>query len=281
MSGNSRVIFSVYKEVNDNSVVSHKKQSLDAYKDKLMKRQSLYAEFCKADYFVYESDEQIDNEYNSIQFFKIKQLEKLADEYDEILYLDLDVIPYIFKDFFKENDLSKICCYWQDGYEHGLKTLFREKYKEYKNLHALDVMNTWVKACSKNALLTLENLKTNNNLIVNTGVIGGNSEIIKQLKFSENLDYMLKQMKEAQYDNVYPPEMHKFMIPNNEVFFSYLIEKNKIPFTQLDEKWNKILDYPKASFKRHQTRGHKINDMHFVHVIHKNFYPFDVLKGVL
>lgn len=267
MSGNSRVIFSVYNEVNDNSVTDYKKEQLSKYKNSLMQRQNEYANFCKADYFVYESEEQIDNEYNSIQFFKIKQLEKLAEEYDEILYLDLDVVPFVFKNFFKEHDMSKICCLQEDGFEKGLKRNF-EKWKEFKNLQNLDSMNCWVKSCSKNAMLLLDTLKSSDNMIINTGVIAGNKDVIKQLKFTENLDYMINLMKEAQYDNVYPKEMHKFMLPNNEVFFSYLIEKNKIPVNYIDDSWNYILD--KTNKK---IRNWHIRDKNFLHVIHKNFYP--------
>ena len=103
MSGNSRVIFSVYKEVNDESVTDYKKQQLKKYKDNLVKRQQQYADFCNADYFVYENNNQLVeiDEYNTIQFFKINKLEKMAEEYDEILYLDLDVIPFNFVNFFE------------------------------------------------------------------------------------------------------------------------------------------------------------------------------------
>ena len=123
MSGNSRVIFSVYKEVNDESVTDYKKQQLKNYKDELIKRQQQYADFCNADYFVYENNNQLVeiDEYNTIQFFKINQLEKMAEEYDEILYLDLDVIPFNFVNFFESHDLSKLCCFQQDCYEWGLK----------------------------------------------------------------------------------------------------------------------------------------------------------------
>ena len=43
MSGNSRVIFSFYKEVNDDSVTSYKKEQLKLYKDKLIKEYDLFA----------------------------------------------------------------------------------------------------------------------------------------------------------------------------------------------------------------------------------------------
>ena len=45
--------------------------------------------------------------YNVVNFYKIHLLYKLAQEYDEILYLDFDVVPMINENFFEKWDLSK------------------------------------------------------------------------------------------------------------------------------------------------------------------------------
>lgn len=264
MSGNSRVIFSVYQEVKDLSVTSYKKQQLHLYKDKLATKQKQYAKFCGADYFVYETDEFHIDDYTSIQFMKIKQFEELAKKYDEVLYLDLDVIPFMFKNFFEEHDLSKICILQQDGKQWGLDRCFK-KWPLYGHLDSLDNQNCWVKACSKNSMLLLENYKVLNDNIVNTGVIGGNKDAIGELMFGENLNHMIELLYTAQKDNVYPKEIHPFMIPNNEVFFSYLIEKNKLTINNIEEKWNHIVD--------DTTTLGKINwkEVIFVHVINKKF----------
>lgn len=278
MSGNSnKVIFSVYKEVKDNSVTSFKKQELSFYKDKLMKRQHEYAQFCNADYFVYENNNEIINEYDSIQFFKIQQLEELAKQYEYVLYLDLDVIPFIFKDFFKCHDLSKICCYQQNGKEWGIERLLDysinnngtpayRKNQIYNHIKFLDPMNTWVKSASKNAMLTLENHKNYNENIINTAVIGGSSESISKINFTKNLNHMIDLITEAKYDNVYPKEIHEYIRPNNEVFFSYLIEKNNVPVENIDIKWNYIIDDYWGGWGRLSKE-----EYYFLHVINKKF----------
>lgn len=271
-----RVIFSVYQEVKDNTVTSYKKQQLDLYKEKLAKRQQKYAKFCNADYFVYETDDFLVDDYTSIQFMKIKQFEELAEEYDEVLYLDLDIIPFRFVNFFEEHDLSKICCLKQDGEEWGLKRYFSKKDVKYQyqvnrrnflHFDKLDSQNWWVKACSKNAMLLLENYSKFNNMLINTGVLGGNSKSIKELKFTENLNRMIELSYQAKEDNLYPDEISNFMKPNNEVFLSYLSETNNIDINELDEKWNYILDDMRVDFD--------INEIIFLHVINKKFNEYE------
>lgn len=282
MSGNSRVIFSFYKEVNDDSVTSYKKEQLKLYKDKLIKRQHLYAESCNADYFVYENSNLLLNEYDSIQFRKIEKLEELTNEYDEVLYLDLDIIPFDFKNFFKEHDLSKICCHEIDGKEWGIdrykinvpkmndaynNSIWEEENnKQSRYLYEeIDSMNMWLKASSKNAMLLLENHTSYNHNIINTGVIGGNKDSIKQLKFTENLQYMIDLIDKAKYDNIYSKKVQELIKPNNEVFFSYLIEKNNIPITNINKNWNFIVD----DYKSGLTNVWK--EISFLHVINKDF----------
>lgn len=282
MSGNSRVIFSFYKEVNDDSVTSYKKEQLKLYKDKLIKRQHLYAESCNADYFVYENSNLLLNEYDSIQFRKIEKLEELTNEYDEVLYLDLDIIPFDFKNFFKEHDLSKICCHEIDGKEWGIdrykinvpkmndaynNSIWEEENnKQSRYLYEeVDSMNMWLKASSKNAMLLLENHTSYNHNIINTGVIGGNKDSIKQLKFTENLQYMIDLIDKAKYDNIYSKKVQELIKPNNEVFFSYLIEKNNIPITNINKNWNFIVD----DYTTGLTNAWK--EISFLHVINKDF----------
>lgn len=267
MSGSSRVIFSVYKEVSDSSVTDYKKQQLKEYKESLIQRQHKYAQFCNADYFVYENNNQVTDEYNSIQFFKIQQLEILANKYKEVLYLDLDVIPFKFINFFEEHDLSKLCCLQQDCEEWGLKRYF-SKYKDrYLHFDVLDSQNWWVKACAKNSMLLLDDVFKFNNNIINTGVLGGSSEVIKQLQFTSKLDSMIKLLYEAKDDNVYPEEIKKLIQPNNEVFLTYLIEKNNILLNEIGINWNYILDDLNKDFVWEEPI--------FIHCINKEFERYN------
>ena len=58
---------------------------------------------------------------------------------------------------------------------------------------------------------------------------------------------------EAMIDNLYPEEINRWWKPNNEVYISYLIEKNNVPFTNIGMPWNFMLDdyAPKPSAAAH------------------------------
>ena len=45
--------------------------------------------------------------YNIVNFYKIHLLYELAKQYDEVLYLDFDVVPMQDVDFFEHWDLTK------------------------------------------------------------------------------------------------------------------------------------------------------------------------------
>ena len=85
----------------------------------LKERQIDYAKNINVEYCLYENDEQwykykkFFNEtypqitaYNVVNFYKIHLLYELAKEYDEILYLDFDVVPLNNDNFFDAWDLQ-------------------------------------------------------------------------------------------------------------------------------------------------------------------------------
>ena len=63
-------------------------------------------------------------EWNAKGGGKEKALEELVKDYDNILYLDLDVVVNTNKNFFKKFDMNTICCksFYSSLYnEYGLK----------------------------------------------------------------------------------------------------------------------------------------------------------------
>ena len=104
-----------------------------------------------------------------------------------------------------------------------------------------DRMNMFIKTCCKSAMLLLDNI-IGNELLLNTGVLVGNKNSIKKLKFTKNFNKLNKKFKNAVQDNLYPEEINRCWKPNNEVYMSYLIEKNKVPFINIGMPWNFMLD---------------------------------------
>ena len=110
-----RVIYSLYIDIQN--PVSHfeNQGKFNNNLNWLLDKQKRYADLCQADYvhFIYD-DKFIEyskqfgpeiSEYNIINFYKMHLLYQL--DYDEILYLDMDVIPVTDKNFFKVWDLKK------------------------------------------------------------------------------------------------------------------------------------------------------------------------------
>ena len=80
---------------------------------------------------------------------------------------------------------------------------------------------------------------------------------------------MIDLIDKAKYDNIYSKKVQELIKPNNEVFFSYLIEKNNIPITNINKNWNFIVD----DYKSGLTNVWK--EISFLHVINKDFEHYN------
>jgi len=249
-----RLIFSIYTDKLDphSSAPEYKRQQFNLYKDRIVQIQQGYAFYCNADYAL-QTTEILD--YNLLQFEKLAFFQKAIERYDEVLYIDFDVLPVTKTNFFKKFDLDKICGY-SFGRDMGKKDLI-----EAAKWDQFDPMNVYAKTCCKNAMLLIHDVVGNNELI-NTGVLAGNKRSIEKLNFVNNLDEMHSTFQVAKEDNLYPENISKNWFPNNEVFVSYLIEKNEVPFTNIGLQWNFILD----KFCPKPTAG-----CHFLHHVNKQF----------
>ena len=186
------------------------------YKDILSQRHKEYAYFFNADYGLYDSKLNFVN----LQFYKLQLAEQLVNDYDEVLYLDLDVIPKNIKSFFDVHDLNNICCH---------KTQ-RPQWKIDLKRYMLD--------------------GTGEHNIINTGVFGMNKRASDQLRFTERYSDVERIYYECDIDRLYEP--------NNEVYLSYMIERYDIPFKDIGVQWNYILDkvvttYTPACYFLHQS----------------------------
>lgn len=229
-----RIVYSIYTSQVDQhkSSTDYKKSQFEKYKDQLEKSQKDYASFCGADYVLEITKE---TNYDIIQFEKIKKLEYFSEYYDEVLYLDFDVVPITDKNMFDEFDFNKICGFAIDRTPERKALMWGIKNDSF------DVMNMYSKTCAKNAMLLLDDIK-GSPTIINTGVVSGNKESIKLLGFSEHFEMMLEKIDEAIEDNLYPYEINRTWKPNNEVFITYLIERFNIPFTNIGLQWNFLID---------------------------------------
>lgn len=240
-----RIIFSIF---NDNVDQNHK--STDDYKlsqfrkfrTQLTESKQDYANRCRAEFVLFNTPT---TDYNSIQFEKIQRLEELANDYDEVLYLDFDVVPTIYaRSIFDHVDTNTIAM-------HPLKReLSHSQMMSAMKSGWMDSQNVFCKTCAKKSMLLLEGINGNNHLY-NTGVVLGGREVIKQLNFTAQLEDLHIVLDEAREDNLFPEAIYKNFYYNNEVYITYLIERYNIPHTNLGMNWNFIMDgvqvYPSSA----------------------------------
>lgn len=233
----NRIVFSIYNDnvdQNHKSTNDYKLSQFRKYSTQLKECKEHYANKCMADFVLHETKT---TDYNSIQFEKIKHLEYYANHYDEVLYLDFDVVPTVWaRNIFEVHDTSTICM-------HPLERKLRGSRLRAALNHdnGVDNQNVFVKTCAKKSMLILEGM-SGNDLLYNTGVILGGNEVIKTLNFHEQLQDMHDLLDEAKEDSLFPESITRNFYYNNEVYISYLVERDEIPHTNLTMNWNFIMD---------------------------------------
>lgn len=247
-----RIVYSVWDELTEPHVSSdeYKQKQLKKYIDILKQRQRDYADICHADYHVFSAGP---SKYQDIQFYKLHKLEELAKEYDEILYLDMDVIPNTSKNIFDSFDLSKISYHAK---EPPFFPNFHNKTFD-QAIGRMSYMSSWVKLLIKKAMLNIDDID-GNDLISNTGVIVTSGEAIKRLEFMDKLEKASECYYEAMEDNFYPQKIVDVWTQNNEVFLSYIVERYDVETNEIGIQWNYILDnkvteYTSAAYFIHQV----------------------------
>lgn len=281
----------------------HRKNKFTEFYDQLVENKKWYADFCGADFRMYTEFQPIDglSDYDSIQYYKIKLLEQLAEEYDNVLYLDFDVIVDTGawqSNFFEKFDMNTVCAhgclthkYNNFGFrQHGKEfvdsldkeyvqwilrpegnhtkiltsideELIDDKIDEnYEHFYrGLDEFHWLCKGETKKSLFYYDGNFRPSNFVVNTGIMGGGSEVIKTIKFFDNYQDMVDKVMKNKEDEMYPDFIREKFNPNNEVFFTYLLEKG-IPWTNIPQWWHYLV----------MTNTPLVRS-NFYHVINKEF----------
>jgi len=247
------------------------------YKDRLTALQKEYAEkYCNAEYkIIYTNCKDmntmkapcyIQSDYDTINFEKVFLLEDFAKsgKYENILYMDLDMIPSTTKSFFEKFDMSKIVIrhepshrYDKLGLQALLDTLIRENEEHKKYFESLKKSGKWIEyarefidknfdeafqkldkyhwlvksECVDRMLDQFEVIPRYNTL--NTGTIGGSSKAISLLKISERFPQYVKEFEQLK------KKEPKFQM-NNEIFLCWLINKYNCRYQQMPEHWHSL-----------------------------------------
>ena len=267
----SKVIYSLYIDVPENEFVDNIETNLNTKKQfkenyiKLLANKQWYADQLNVDFkiFEYEDYKEYHNyfknkypfitTYNIINFYKLHLLYELSKSYDEILYLDFDVVCLTNDNFFETWNLGKGICVFDNS--SLVKTI------EAVTERSQTIRSPTSKYYNTQAMLIEKDLNPQNK-VVNTGIIGANKEHINQLKYFENFDDNLNIMTQlkSNYD-IFPKKIVDFFGYDNETLFSVKLIENNVPVQWLDNQWHYFFD----------TQGFIPKETKFVHTINKKF----------
>ena len=253
-----RVIFSLYIDIPSKDIdifdknilktgdtpmnIRTKEQFAKHYGD-LCACKQIYADAIGADFILYEYDtnfsiwsEKIKHEYpyltmyNIINFYKIHLMYELAMKYDEILFLDFDVVPMKNENFFEAWDLTK-----------GIAVLNnndRVLVPENVDDSSTTIRSPTAKFYNAQAMLFEKGLSTKND-VINTGIIGASAEHLNTLAYFKDFDKNLKLMTNlTKESDSHPPRFLKYFGWDNETLFAVKIKENNVPILWLDDKWH-------------------------------------------
>lgn len=253
-----RVIFTSYDDLlcDDLSHASKAKQLLvEEYFDRLVQNKKDYADSIGVDFILYrntmqdfELDEEL--EFTRANLHKHHLMLDLSFKYDEIMYVDMDVLFNTNLNVFTEHDISR-----------GIHIKDMNDEIASKEKSSILFGHLGLRSPTLKYHMTKDLLDGKDNNVINTGVIIGSSRHIKQLNFIENSKEAINKINDIRNDPA--SIIEKQYYHNNESIFSYIIEKHNVPYVILDDAWHNILD----------EKPKKV-DGYCLHFINKQFNAF-------
>jgi hypothetical protein len=259
-----RIIFTSYDDLKTNNLSKlddTAKNQIADYFDRLVENKKSYANSIGVDFKLYHNTMQDflvsdELEFTKVNLYKHHLMHKLAEDYDEVMYVDMDVVFNTTKNVFKELQLDQ-----------GIHVIHQDEEILSKNISELLFQKLGLRNSTLKYHITKDLLDGKDNHVINTGVIIGKAEHLKQIKLVERLPYIIEKINGLKNkigsgkDFVY---LRGYYYPNNESVFSYILEKYNIPYVIMDKKWHTICDYV----------ARQRSEAEIYHFVNKNFYAF-------
>lgn len=271
----NNLIFSLYFRLEDSELEKEdynknlfSRDQQHYYQSHLILNKLSYSKTNNCEFIMFDDEEDLNNfsnqfdsdipKYVIINFYKLHLLDKLSEEYDNILYLDHDVYLDTTDNIFKELDNNKMYVWFEDVKEDLLEYLNFYKDKDlYSRSYINKCLSTYLASYTFNWNL--------NFMKYNTGVILSNAKQIKKLRLNHYLDFFINNYKQIYKNKDIPESLRKKFKLNNEAMLSNIIAEEDIVIENLNGKWHTILTGvdSKNVFDRHESN--------FYHFINKQF----------
>ena len=243
------------------------KDKFNAFKNHLMWTQKSYADLIDADYDLKMYDKQFIDYYvycksvheslpmyHIINYYKNHLLQKYSEVYDNVFYMDIDVIPRTTEDIFKVHDMKKLWAKNNNQLAEWGKKMDLTKYNSCDRNPAIKYWNCY-------ALLLEEGFPPEND-VINTGTVLGSAEAIQAMDWNGEFEGLVKKLKNLQEQKVtmFPDAIFSRFAFDNETMFSYLVKSKKLNYSSLSDEWHGRLP------------DDEINPEHkMIHAINKKF----------
>ena len=200
---------------------------------RLLSNDKEYKDFCK-----YMKDYPMISEYDIINFYKHWAMKNFAENYDQVCYLDFDVVPNTDENVFNTiksglgvADSNDLAAWGKNISATKYNTCIRNPSSKYWNTYAM---------------LLEDGLEPEND-VFNTGIMVAGYNIIQELGYFHEFDKTLNLMTYLKEEeaSMHPPNIQRIFNYDNETVFSYLVTKREIDIDWLPKEWHYIVDQPK------------------------------------
>jgi len=237
------------------------------YYDKLKQRHIDYARTLGVDYILHEYDNdyikyvsyfkknypQI-SVYDIINFYKQELMKRYAHKYDEVCYLDFDVIPNTDESIFDVVKHDEFGCAETNREAEWGKTVETKWYNTC-------IRNPSSKYWNCHAMLNEIGLDPDTD-VFNTGIMVAASKMIKRLDYFGEFEEVLDLMSKVKYDksSMYPHNIQRIFNYDNETVFAFKRVVNNIKIKYLGNDWHhKVQDEKWYVFNENAKMYHVIN----------------------
>ena len=272
-----RVIFSTYDDIDRGERVGNtvdtdapatrasdvaKQKLVDEYFDRLVENKRAYAESIGAEFVLYRNtmgdfDIDCDLEFAKVNLYKHHLMAELAEQYDEVMYVDMDVVFNTALNVFEEHDLSA-----------GIHVRDMDYSVLSKNKSELLLQVLGLRSPTIKYHITKDLLDGGDNHVINTGIMIARSEHVKQIRFIERLREVIPRINDLKKNCIGKDDPFSLLTmsyyPNNESVFSYILEKYNVPYVLLAPEWH-------VFYGDEPTIG---CEGHLIHFINKQFGRF-------